>query len=296
MKRKINNTRKNIFLGFAIGFLSVGVLAGVGSFINSGNDWYDDLTSISEMESSSNVTSDTSSSEEEISSSEELDSVTSESVEKITPEITFNNLAGGSFYSTDLDWMHNVPSDAEYEVTYTCGDLGIEGATYPEDNGYGWSQIINVKENEVYNATSSYSPWFYYKGYSNVEIRGFDGEEYGASVDDSSSRDYAMDGDTSTYLWIKYPKKEDAYIEWTLDEPLDIFYITCSLGKSDNSDFFKSTLSVSTDKKTYVECGYYESNSGTQTVDLTGVKYIRLTNAGTDSWVAIREIVIGEKS
>ena len=152
-------------------------------------------------------------------------------LEKITPEITFNNVAACTFYSTDLEWMYNVPSDADYVVTYDCGDKGITGAATPENNGSGWSQVVKVIENDIYNAASAYSPWFFFKGETNVEIRGFTYEETGKSVADDSDRTYAMDGDPDTFLWVVSPQREDAFIEWTLDEPVDIKNIKILLGQ-----------------------------------------------------------------
>ena len=52
---------KNVFLGFAIGFLSVGLLAGVGSFINSDNGLFDHFSNYvdqKENESSEDVVND----------------------------------------------------------------------------------------------------------------------------------------------------------------------------------------------------------------------------------------------
>lgn len=218
-------------------------------------------------------------------------------LEKITPEITFNNTAAGAMYSTDLDWLHNVPSDVEYVVTYDCGDLEIVGATAPENNQKGWSQIIDTVENDVYKAAHYWSPWFYYKGETNVEIRGFEAEDVGESVYAASDRNNAMDGNSETYLWVKYPQREDAYIEWTLDEPVNLNNIKVLLGKdSSGADAFWSTLSVSKDKKTYTTIGNVDDAEklfDTKDLDLSEIKYIKLTNNNcVGSWAAVREVII----
>lgn len=226
-------------------------------------------------------------------------------LEKLTPEVTFNNVIPtneqkpGHYYSTDLDWMHTVTSDVEYVVTYDCGDKGITGATTPENNGSGWSQVIDTVENDVYKATHVYSPWFWYEGESNVEIRGFRNEKDGSdfSVADASDRNYAMDKNPDTALWVLWPDRDDAYIEWTLDEPVNLRNIEILLGKDGSgADAFYSTLSVSADKKSYTTIGdvnEIEKFFNVNNLNLTGIKYIRLTNTGDKSlWVAVREIII----
>lgn len=221
-------------------------------------------------------------------------------LEKLTPEVTFNNQTAGRFYSTDLDWMHNVTSGVEYDVTYDCGELKIVGSTTPEDNGHGWSQVVTTKENDVYKATSAYSPWFWYGGESNVEIRGFEAEDVGESVAAASNRNSAMDGNPNTFLWVKYPQRDDSYIEWTLDEPVDLENIEILLGKDTGGDEFWSTLSVSQDKKNYTTIGNVDEAEklfDTKDLNLTGIKYVRLTNNNPqkDLWVAVREIIINAK-
>ena len=218
-------------------------------------------------------------------------------LEKITPEITFNNSEPGShFYSTDLDWMYNVPNDADYYVTYSCGDKGIYGATTPENNGSGWSQTVTIIENDIYNSTSNFSNWFWYEGESNIEIRGFQYEATASSVAANSNRNNAMDGDPNTYLWVLYPQKEDAYLEWTLNEPVELKNIEVLLGKSEGGDEFWSTLSVSADKNTYTTIGNVDEREklfNTSSLNLTGIKYIRLTNNNcVGTWAAVREIII----
>ena len=218
-------------------------------------------------------------------------------LEKLTPVVTFNNTTTGCwFYSTDLNWMYNVNSDVDYVVTYDCGELGIVGAAKPENNGHGWSQVITTVENDVYKATSAYNPWFYYKGESNVEIRGFEAEDVGESIAAASNRNDAMDGNPDSYLWVKYPQREDAYIEWTLNEPVDLNSIEILLGKATGGDEFWSTLSVSADKMTYTTIGNVDQAEkffDTSDLNLSGIKYIRLTNNKCiGSWAAVREIYI----
>ena len=219
-------------------------------------------------------------------------------LEKLTPEITFNNTATGHhFYSTDLNWMYNVNSDVDYVVTYDCGELGIVGAAKPENNGHGWSQVITTVENDVYKATSAYNPWFFYNGESNVEIRGFEEESTGNSLYVYSDRNYGMDGNPESTLWVKTPSK-DAYIEWTLDEPVDLKNIEVLIGKVEGGDEFWSTLSVSADGNHYTTIGNIDAREkffDTKDLDLTGIKYVRLTNNGTETWAIVREIYINNE-
>lgn len=123
----MSKNAKNIFLGFSIGFLSVGVLAGVGSFINDGNDWYDNLKS-SEKELSSNVASDSLSEEKSLS------------VEDITTYYLV-----GSFNGVD-NWMFR-----EYPLeVVSCDDSSVKTQYYLEKEFTADDEIKFTDGNDIW--------------------------------------------------------------------------------------------------------------------------------------------------
>lgn len=203
----------------------------------------------------------------------------------VTPNISFA-FSNGAIYTP----AHSLPEvkvtqGINYKVTYTCEALGIVDAAAPTVTGYAWAQVVTIEKTSYMEATSDHR-WFWYNEADSVIYEGFNTISEG-------ELDNVIDGDENTFVWFEGHPQIGAYLRYELDEAQDITTIKVVTGlPTTHGDILYGYVEYSTDGITWEKAGDLTGEYTTINVNAEDVKYVRIVNTGTPTWVAIREITI----
>lgn len=203
----------------------------------------------------------------------------------VTPNITFA-FSNGAIYTP----AHSLPEvkvtqGINYKVTYTCESLGIVGAAAPTVTGYAWAQVVTIEKTNYMEETSEHR-WFWYYEPDSVIYEGFN------TISEGELKNI-VDGDDNTFVWFEGHPQVGAYVRYELDESQDVTTIRVVTGlPTTHGDTLNGYVEYSSDGITWIKAGDLTGEYTTLNVNAEDVKYVRVVNSGTATWVAIREITV----
>ena len=102
-----------------------------------------------------------------------------------------------------------------------------------------------------------------------------------------------VDGDDNTFVWFEGHPQVGAYVRYELEESQDVTTIRVVTGlPTTHGDTLNGYVEYSSDGITWIKAGDLTGEYTTLNVNAEDVKYVRVVNSGTATWVAIREITV----
>ena len=203
----------------------------------------------------------------------------------VTPNITFA-FSNGAIYTPD----HSLPEvkvtqGINYKVTYTCESLGIVGTPAPTVTGSAWAQVVTIEKTDYMEEISAHR-WFWYYEPDSVIYEGFNTISEG-------ELNNIIDGNDDTFVWFEGHPQVGAYVRYELENQQDVNSIRVVTGlPTTHGDTLNGYVEYSADGITWIKAGDLTGEYTNLTVDAKNVKYVRIVNSGTATWVAIREITV----